>query len=64
MHKDINNGFTLSIQEYGKEVRKYSDTDKARFLKQAKEVIINHLETCVNQGRDEVKNTAFHIFTY
>lgn len=56
--------FKLTISEYGKEVRSYSDDKKDRFLDIAAELIVKHLKYNAYQATDEVKNITFHIATY
>jgi len=55
--------FKLFINEYGKEVRTYSDNDKQRFLEKAKDLIIEHITKSSHQSATEVKNVTFQIAT-
>lgn len=54
----------LTISEYGKEVRTYSDNDKQRFLEKSKEIINEHLSKYANQSTNEVKNISIHLATF
>ncbi len=53
----------LTINEYGKEVRAYSDNDKQRFLEKARQLIDEHLTKHSHQTSSEVKNITFQVFT-
>lgn len=53
----------LTISEYGKEVRAYSDNDKKRFLEKVRQMIDDHLVNHSHQTGTEVKNITFQIFT-
>ena len=57
-------GFALKINEYGETKRQYHDTNRDRFMREAKKLIIDHLDNHCGQNKDEVKNTQFHIYTY
>ena len=54
----------LTISEYGKEVRTYSDNNKERFIEQARRIIDEHITKHCHQSSTEIKNTQFHIATY
>ena len=55
----------MSISEYGKEVRSYSDTEYSRFIDNCKALITNHLENRSKQKEwpEEAKNINIHIYT-
>ena len=54
----------MNIQEYGKIVRQYSDTDKSRFDEIALSIVSEHLKKYSRQKEDEVKNITINIYTY
>lgn len=54
----------LSIMEYGKIVRQYSDVDKSRFDATCKTIINEHLDRYSKQKENEVKNITINIYTY
>lgn len=55
--------FKLEIQEYGKTVRTYSDSDRAKFLAEVARMMDDHLKNRSAQSGNEVKNITFHVFT-
>lgn len=55
--------FKLFVNEYGKEIRTYSDSDKQRFLTKDKEIINEHITNHAHQTSSEVKNITFQIAT-
>lgn len=59
--------FNMTISEYGKPVRHYSDTDLNRFRQKTKEMINDHIDKCSLQSarlEDQIKNITIQVYTF
>lgn len=57
--------FVVDIQEYGKLVRTYSDSNLDRFKEVSESIILSHLKKNCNQNSGkEHKNITINIYTY
>lgn len=61
---DITNSLGLTISEYGKEVRKYNDTNRERFNACAKQIINEHLDKYSSDSNRALKNITIQIYQF
>lgn len=57
-------GLHFHIEEYGKIVRQYSDTNLDSFMKTSRSILDEHLQYKSKQAPNEVKNITIRFYTF